>query len=190
MTAPAPAPWPIDAVSASTMNTAIGSFRPDSISSVAATRSFRRSPTWRSSENTAAASVDATIAPSSSAWRQPRCITGIATSATIAAVTSTPTLASSTAGVKPLRKTSMRVLMPPSSRMTASEALPTQAAKIGLSKCTPPGPSSPTSMPATRNTSRKDRPKRVEKTPASRLRNTSSPPASNSRLNASIEEAP
>ena len=47
--------------------TAIGSFRPDSSSSRCATRRLRCVPLAASTENTAAASVDATMAPSSSA---------------------------------------------------------------------------------------------------------------------------
>ncbi|OGB25550.1 MAG: hypothetical protein A3B67_03730 [Burkholderiales bacterium RIFCSPHIGHO2_02_FULL_66_10] len=52
--------------------TAIGSFMPDSISSVAATRSLSFTPDDLSSENTAAASVDPTMAPTSKASGQLR----------------------------------------------------------------------------------------------------------------------
>ncbi len=72
---------------------AIGSFSPDSTSSVAPVRSFNRTPLERSTENTAAASVDDTTAPSRTArlGGKPR---AIAASATTAAVSTTPTDAS------------------------------------------------------------------------------------------------
>ena len=49
-------------ISAVTRKTAIGSLAPDSISNVACTRSFRRTPLLRSRLNTAPASVEPTIA--------------------------------------------------------------------------------------------------------------------------------
>jgi len=49
-------------IRAVTKKIAIGSFAPDSISKVACTLSFRRTPLWRSRLNTAPASVEPTIA--------------------------------------------------------------------------------------------------------------------------------
>jgi hypothetical protein len=106
--------------------TAIGSLTPDSISSVAATRSLSVTPERVSSANTAAASVLPTMAPSSKAWPQPRPRNSTAAPAVMAADTSTPTVASSEAGFRPVRKVDEAVRSPPSSRMIASARLPTQ----------------------------------------------------------------
>ena len=75
----------------------MGSLNPDSTSSVAPSRWSSLVPLLRSTENTAAASVDDTTAPSSSAGAQgspSRC----AKVATSAAVPITPTVASIAAG--------------------------------------------------------------------------------------------
>ena len=75
---------------ASVRYTAIGSFMPDSISSVAATRSFSRTPEDLSSENTAAASVEPTMAPTSRASGQGRSSSQRAAAPVMPADTSTP----------------------------------------------------------------------------------------------------
>jgi hypothetical protein len=77
---------------------------PDSISSVAATRSFKVTPDRPSSAKTAAASVEPTMAPSSSAVGRSRSSSSIAARPVSAALTSTPTVASSAAGFSPVRK--------------------------------------------------------------------------------------
>ena len=77
---------------------------PDSTSSVALTRGRSRSPLACSRKNTAAASVEATTAPTSSASVQPSPSANTAAGAVSAAVTSTPTVASRPAGPITLRK--------------------------------------------------------------------------------------
>ncbi len=67
---PGVSPRTITLVSAIVRITAIGSLRPDSTSSVEPTRRRKPMPLLRSATNTAAASVDDTIAPSSSACGQ------------------------------------------------------------------------------------------------------------------------
>ena len=166
--------------------TAIGSFMPDSISNVAATRSFKRTPDERSSANTAAAPVEPTMEPSSMASRQSSPISHQAPNAVSAALITTPTLASSSAGLRPVRKVAKSVRRPPSSRITASATLPTQKLSLTSSKTIPPGPSSPARMPASRNTSRNENPARAENSPASTLKNTSSAAASSGNTSISM----
>ena len=166
--------------------TAIGSLMPDSISSVAATRSFSVMPVRVSKANTAAASVEPTIAPSSPAVRQSRSSSSMAASAVTPAHTTTPAVASHIAGRRPVRKVEMEVRSPPSSRMTAKARLPTQKLRRKSSNFQPPGPSSPASRPAHRKTSRNENPTRVENSPASTLRNTSSAPASSGMFTKSM----
>ena len=82
----------------------MGSFRPDSISRVAATRSLSLTPDVLSSENTAAASVDPTMAPSRSAKGQSSPNRIRAAKPVTTAHTTTPTVASQSAGFSPVRK--------------------------------------------------------------------------------------
>ena len=98
---------------------------PDSTSSVARTRGRRRKPRALMRKNTAAASVEATTAPASSACVQlpPSMIR--TTGATRTAVISTPAVASVTAGASTLRKLASRVRKPPSNRINASAIEPT-----------------------------------------------------------------
>jgi hypothetical protein len=114
------------AMKASVRNTAIGSLTPDSISSVAATRSFSVTPERVSSANTAAASVEPTMAPSSIAVPQSRPRNSMLARPVSAAHSSTPTVASTEAGFSPVRKVEKAVRNPPSSRMMASAKFPTQ----------------------------------------------------------------
>ncbi|VTO09214.1 Uncharacterised protein [Klebsiella pneumoniae] len=101
--------------------TAIGSLVPDSISSVEPTRSL--SPLPPSSEKTAAASVEPTMAPIS----RPSIRSSLNNQAAIipvsAEVISTPTVASDSAGHSATRKELAWVRIPPSSRITASARL-------------------------------------------------------------------
>ncbi len=118
--------WPlaIMSMSVTVRNTAIGSLLPDSISRVAVTRSLRPLPP--SSENTAAASVEPTMAPISRPWIKLRSNSQAATMPVSAVVMSTPTVASDSAGHKATRKLATRVRRPPSSRITARARLPTR----------------------------------------------------------------
>ena len=83
-------PFEINSTSISVRNTANGSLVPDSTSSVAPTRGRSRKPWACTRRNTAAASVEATTAPTSSASVQFRSSTYLATGAVISAVSSTP----------------------------------------------------------------------------------------------------
>ena len=105
-------------------NTAIGSLLPDSISRVALTRSL--SPRPPSRENTAAASVEPTMAPISRPSSQCRLNSQAAATPVSPAVTSTPSVASDSEGQSATRKLETRVRMPPSRRITASAKLPTR----------------------------------------------------------------
>ncbi len=104
---------------------ATGSLMPDSTSSVALTRGLNRSPRACSRKKTAAASVEATTAPTSSASVQPRPSVHAAAGAVSAAVTTTPTVDSMPAGPITLRKVWNRVRRPPSNRMSPSATEPT-----------------------------------------------------------------
>ena len=84
-------------------NTANGSLVPDSASSVAPTRGRSRRPCACTSRNTAAASVEATTAPTSSDSVQFRSSAYLATGAVISAVSSTPIVASTIDGASTVR---------------------------------------------------------------------------------------
>jgi len=105
-------------------NTAMGSLLPDSISRVALTRSLRLRPPSR--ENTAAASVEPTMAPISIPCIRLRSNSQAAASPVRPVVMATPTVASDRAGQSATRNEETRVRMPPSSRMMASARLPTR----------------------------------------------------------------
>ena len=139
---------------------------PDSISSVAATRSLSRTPQDLSRENTAAASVEPTIAPSNRAIGQLSPSSHMAARPVRPADSNTPSVASIRDGLSPVRKVAKSVRSPPSTRMTARAMLPTQKLSEKLSKLMPPMPSSPLSMPTMRKTSRKGKPTRDEIIPA------------------------
>ena len=127
--------WPLASISTRVMvrKIAIGSFDPDSISSVAPTRCFRFNPLPCSSENTAAASVEPTMAPSSRPCSQCSSSSQAVSAPVSAALISTPRLARDTAGHSPTRKFSTRVRMPPSSRMIANARLPIRKAVLASS---------------------------------------------------------
>ena len=163
----------VQPIMASVRYTAIGSLSPDSISRVAATRSLSFTPDDLSSANTAAASVEPTMAPMSRAKGRLSPSSHQAAKPVTAVETTTPSVASHKAGLSPVRKDLRWVRSPPSSKITASATLPTQNASLKSSNGTPPGPSTPSSMPATKNTSKNENPSRVENMPASRLIKTS-----------------
>ncbi len=102
-----------------------GSLTPDSTSRVALTRGRNRKPRACSRKNTAAASVEATTAPISSASVQLSPSVRTAAGAVSAAVASTPTVDSMPAGPITLRKVWKRVRSPPSNRMSPSATDPT-----------------------------------------------------------------
>ena len=77
-------------------------------------------------KKTAAASVEATIDPSSIPWTGVKPSAPQTARATIAAVTRTPTEASSSEGAITSRKLESRVRSPPSNRITDSAIIPTR----------------------------------------------------------------
>ena len=103
---------------------AIGSLEPDSISSVALTRSRRWMPPARSRKNTAAASVEAMMAASRKPSIQPMSNSRWAAAPRISVVSSTPSVASTTAGAPAVRKFLMLVSKPLSNRMIARASVP------------------------------------------------------------------
>jgi hypothetical protein len=153
----------MNSIRSSVRKIAIGSLLPDSISSVALTRSLRLSPRPCSNENTAAASVDDTMAPISRPTSTGRPSSQAEASPATSAVIITPTVASTNAGRNPTRNDSTRVRMPPSSRITASARLLTTKAVVTSLKTILPGPSSPASMPTPRNSRTTGMPIRCDK---------------------------
>ncbi len=99
---------------------------PDSASSVAPTRGRRRKPCVCTKRNTAAASVDATTAPTKNASVQFKSSAYLATGAVISAVKSTPIVASIIDGASTVRMLWKRVFSPPSNRISASATDPTR----------------------------------------------------------------
>jgi hypothetical protein len=82
-------------------------------------------PWLRSSEKTATASVEPTMAPTSKPCMRLRSSAQAAMAPVMAAVTTTPSVASDRAGLKPRAKLATRVRRPPSKRITARAMLPT-----------------------------------------------------------------
>ena len=126
---------------------ATGSLTPVSASSVRASR--RRMCVNRSVAKTAAASVEATTAPSSTASsheRSNRVVRRDVLSSIVDATT--PTVASRVAGSATLRSLRHDVERPPSKRMAASPTTPTVRASSASSNSIPPGPSEPSSIPS------------------------------------------
>ena len=157
-------------------NIAIGSFEPDSISSVAPVRSFSSSPAVLSKPKTAAASVEPTMAPMSKPSCQDRPSIQCAANPVMAAVAITPTVARESAGFRLTRKLSFRVPRPPSNMMIASAKLPNKKARLKSSNLILPNPSSPASMPSNRNTNSNGAPTRREKTLAMTHKKASTAP--------------
>jgi hypothetical protein len=112
--------------------TAIGSLKPDSTERTLAIR--RRMAVNRSAAKTAAASVEPTIAPSSKALDQLRSRSPYAQSPTTAAVTTTPTLLSVSAGTSARRSDRQSVVSPPSNRMATRPITPIARASSASSK--------------------------------------------------------
>ena len=116
----------------------------------------------RSSENTAAASVDPTMAPTSSPSISGRSSAQHAVNPAIAAVTSTPSVASSADGFHTDLIDAMGVCSPPSYRIIAKASVPSACAASALLKMMPPMPPSPASMPMIRNSTSTGRPIRAD----------------------------
>ena len=114
-----------NSTSSKVRKTAKGSLVPDSTSSVARTRGRSLRPRVLINKNTAAASVEATTAPTSSACIQEMFSASLAIGAVSSVVISTPTVASVVAGASTLRKVAKRVRRPPSNRISASAIEPT-----------------------------------------------------------------
>src|SRR5699024_1256138 len=116
------------AINPVTNRIAKGSLAPDSNSSVAWTRSFNLTPPLRNSENTAAASVEPTIAASNKPKRQSTSSSHVTNTPSIMTVASTPQVASVMAGFKPTRNDLTEVRNPPSNKIQARAACPTKLA--------------------------------------------------------------
>ena len=128
-----------------TSRIAIGSLRPDSPSSVRASR--RRSVEPRSTANTAAASVAATVEPSSSAGSGSRSRISAAATAVSPAVASVPSVARMIDVFSTGRISSKPLESPPSNRISATATMPAWRASSKSSKSIQPSPSEPISMP-------------------------------------------
>ena len=139
-----------------TSRIAIGSLMPDSPSSVRA--SLRRSVDPRSTAKTAAASVPATVEPSSSASSGSRSNSSPAATAVSAAVASVPSVASAIEVPTTGRISSKPDDRPPSNRMSASATRPAWLASSKCFSSSPnsiqPRPSDPISMPSSSTSTR------------------------------------
>jgi hypothetical protein len=124
------------------------SLSPDSSSSVATIR--RGSASRRSVAKTAAASVELTTAPTSSANPQVKPSSHTPSTATTTTLTTTPTVASATPGPAARRTSDHRVVNPPSARITTSAATPRVWVSPTSSNSTLPGPLSPSATPRAR----------------------------------------
>ena len=133
-------------------STAAGSLRPDSSSRSRLVRVG--SGSVRSAAKTAAASVEETTAPRSSAVVGSRPISPQAARATTPAVIATPTVASRPAGTPTDRNERGSVPRPPSNRITASAAMAMFWASTASSKRIQARPSSATAMPSPRKSSK------------------------------------
>src|SRR5215469_10558308 len=134
-------------LSSVTASTAGGSLSPDSASSVP--DSWGGSGSLRRTENTAAASVGASTAPSRKASRQPSDSSQWDTSATTRMLTATPTVARMSAAGAAARACSQLVVRPPSARISTSALSPSAWASSALSNRTP-RPASPRARPRPR----------------------------------------
>ena len=121
-----PIPWLVGSrfkvIITVTNKIANGSFAPDSISSVACTRSFSLTPPFLSRLNTAAASVEPTIAAIKTPSRQSTSKSQVVKIPATNTVTKTPKLAKVTAGLSPTRNERIEVRRPPSNKIHASAA--------------------------------------------------------------------
>ena len=114
------APGVIPAAMAVTRSTTGASLKPDSASSTP--EICRGSGTRRSTENTAAASVEASTAATRKAICQSHPRNKCAATPTTSTDTPTPTVASTAAGATDRRMPDHRVVIPPSTRMRTSAA--------------------------------------------------------------------
>ncbi|CPU46661.1 Uncharacterised protein [Mycobacteroides abscessus] len=162
----------------STRITAGASLNPDSASNSPASR--RGNGSTRSTEKTAAASVEDTMAPSSSASCQSMRSSTCAPNAVTTVLITTPTVANAPAGASTVRISANRVVKPPSTRITASAAVHTFRASSTLSNSRP-SPSSPRTTPTRRKNSRLGNPMRVATLVPTMLASSTSPPMSKSR---------
>jgi hypothetical protein len=169
---------PAAAENASTRITAGASLKPDSASRVPLSRFG--SPMPRSTEKTAAASVEATTAPMVRESCQSKPSRKCAPSAVTATETPTPTVASTPAGATCLEIARHRVERPPSMRMSASANVPSAWASSKSSNGMPT-PSSPRTRPAPRNTSSAGSPSRCVARRAAMERSTVTQPISTTR---------
>src|SRR5690606_35000757 len=112
--------------------------------------------------NTAAASVEDTIEPSSRPVVVDTSSTRAATRPVTTAVTSTPAVASRSPGASTGRTARQSVSNPPPKRMKARATTPTPWASSTSSNSMPPGPSDPASMPMARNRSSDGTPRRSD----------------------------
>src|SRR5215469_10817775 len=142
-------------LSSVTASTAGGSLSPDSASSVPDSRGG--SGSLRRTENTAAASVGASTAPSRKASRQPSDSSQWDTSATTRMLTATPTVARTSAAGAAARACSQLVVRPPSARISTSALSPSACASSALSNLMP-RPASPRARPRPRKRRRPGRP--------------------------------
>jgi hypothetical protein len=135
-------------VDTSVTSTTVGaSLSPDSASNEPV--SLLGSGTTRSTENTAAASVGEVTAPSSTASSHGSPRTKWEPTATTATETATPMVASETPRRTEDRISRQLVVRPPSARMIASAAKPSEWATSGFSNSTPM-PASPRATPIRR----------------------------------------
>lgn len=147
----------------SVRKTAIGSLLPDS-SSISGSRLPRRcDPRVRSTANTAAASVEETIEPSSRPVSGEKPSTSTANPPTRMALSTTPRLARTRPGTSTGRICLQSVSRPPENRMKTSATTPTAWAAHASLKAMPPSPSEPASMPMSRNSTSAGTPRRFEK---------------------------
>ena len=134
----------------------------------------------RSVAKTAAASVDATTAPSISDVTYERSKRAYAATLVTRADTSTPTVLSSAAGSSTGRTARHGVVSPPSKRMIVRPITPSVRARCGSSKSMPPGPSEPSSIPSARNPISTGTPRRVAARAAATAPTSTAPTINNS----------
>ncbi len=113
--------------------TAIGSLLPDSSSSNGFSWPFRPTPRLRRMENTAAASVEEMMAPSSTLLRISSPTTAHANMPTSTAVTNTPKVDRMKLGTATGRAMRQLVLRPPENRINARAISPSRLAARALS---------------------------------------------------------
>src|SRR4029079_16827568 len=142
--------------------TPMGSLLPDSSSSRLAKVGGSFAFLARNTMNTAAASVEETIAPSKRPSRNDHPWTTETNQPTKNAVSNTPMVDND----KPFHSTSRTlfhsVSSPPENRIKTSAITPSVCTSCGLSKYRPPGPSEPASIPMTINSTSEGIPKRTD----------------------------